>query len=384
MNKDLFGARATGTLQRIVTNWGPDHAFIPAQLPPDWELPSDSWPLLMEATNQLQLLEGIGRTLPNPAVILRLLKDREAIRSSEIEGTYATPQELLLYELSPRESKSESDPVNQHLEVLNYKRALEHGASSDLPICLRLIRELHGILMSGVRGKDKTPGEFRKVPVAIGSTHRFIPPPHESLLEHLGPLEEYAQLQHSQHHPLVDCFLIHYQFETIHPFQDGNGRVGRLLIGIMIQRAMGLTKPWLHMSEYFENHRDEYFGGLFNISSTGNWTTWIDYCLQGVAEQAKATICRCERLLEIRKEFSERIAKVGGHVRLNLIIDAIFDSPFVRVVDLQRQLGISYPTAAKDVERLVQAEILSELETIYPKTFYSKEVFRVAYESLSG
>ncbi len=253
-----------------------EHAFVPRPLPPQWEFSVRLWPLLAEAKQQVGILEGLGRNLPNPAILLRPLADREAIRSSSLEGTYATPKELLLFELEPRESKSERDPTNDQREVFNYRSALQHGTTTELPISLRLIRDLHRILMTGVRGKDRTPGEFRRIQVAIGATHRFVPVPPERMMDCLDPLEKYFHDTSSGYDPLVECFLVHYQFETIHPFMDGNGRVGRLLLALMLQQRCKLSKPWLYMSEYYERFCDDYFKALFEVSTDGNWEGWIE------------------------------------------------------------------------------------------------------------
>jgi len=360
-----------------------EHAFVPEALPPDWTFPENLWPLLAEAKQQIGILEGIGRNLPNPAILLRPLEDREAIRSSSLEGTYATPQELLLFELDPKEATSNRDPENDQREVFNYRKALHYGTASELPLSLRLVRDLHRTLMTGVRGKDKTPGEFRKQQVAIGSSRRFIPPPPERLMECLDPLEKSFHDETAKFDPLVQCFLIHYQFETIHPFNDGNGRVGRLLLAIMLQQKCNLTKPWLYLSEFYERYRDEYVRNLFNVSADGNWTTWIEYCLRGTITQAQETITRCERLLNIRESFAQRVADVGGTVRLSQIVEDIFHSPFVRVAALSRRLDVTYPTAKADLERLVQAGILRELPMIAPKTYFAPDIFNIAYEELS-
>lgn len=380
MDINRFRSNAPG---RIVAISRGEHAFVPAPLPPEWEFPERLWPLLAEAKRQLGILEGIGRNVPNPAILLRPLEDREAIRSSRLEGTYATPKELLLFELQPRESKSEHDPNNDQLEVFNYRRALVHGTTTDLPISLRLIRDLHRILMTGVRGKDRTPGEFRRVQVAIGATHRFVPAPPEQLNDCLDPLERYFHVTSSRYDPLVECFLIHYQFETIHPFMDGNGRVGRLLLALMLQQRCELSKPWLYMSEYYERFREDYVNGLFCVSADANWEGWIEFCLRGTISQARDTIERCGRLLSIREKYMRQIADVGGNFRLNQIVDDIFHSPFVRVSELPKRLNVTYPTAKADVDRLVGAGILRELPQVSPKTFYAPEVFNVAYEKMN-
>lgn len=367
---------------KIVPIAAGEHAFMPDDLPPQWGFPPRLWPLLAEARHQLGILEGTGKTLPNPAILLRPLADREAIKSSRLEGTFVTATEFLVYEMRPKEQKSEDDPANDQCEVLNYRMALQEGMASELPFSLRLIRRLHKKLLSGVRGRDRTPGEFRRTQVAIGSNHRFVPPPPERLLQCLDPFEKYLHVEDSKYEPLVDCFLAHYQFETIHPFSDGNGRVGRLLLAIMLKQRCKLSKPWLYMSEYFEKHHEEYIQRLFNISASGDWEGWIEFCLKGTAVQSQDTIQRCERLLRIREDFAKRVQAVGGSVRLHRIVEDVFHSPFVRIVDIAKRLEVTYPTAKADVERLVEAGILKVLGNISPKTYYAPEVFGVAYEEM--
>lgn len=382
MDRSQFAENSPGRIVQIDVRWGKDYAFIPDPLPPKWGFPEHLWPLLAEAKHQIGLLEGIGRTLPNPAILLRPMADREAIRSSRLEGTYASPKELLLFELAPRESKSQRDPVNDHGEVFNYRRALIHGSESELPLSLRLLRELHEILLTGVRGREKSPGEFRRIPVAIGSSGRFIPPPAIDVDQCLDTLEKHFHSENSNIDPLVDCFLCHYQFETIHPFIDGNGRVGRLLLAIMLQQSCRMSKPWLYMSEFLQKHKEEYFDRLFNVSARADWTAWIEFCLRGTLQQATDTIVRCERLLTIRDQFMARLAEIGGAIRLSKIVEGIFYSPFVRIADLHKQLEVTYPTARADVDRLVEARILQELPDIRPKTYYAPAVFAVAYDEM--
>lgn len=384
MDIHLFQSDRPGDLVTITRDniTGSQHAFIPHPLPPRWEFPLRLWPLLAEARQQLGVLEGIGRNLPNPGILLRPLADREAIRSSQLEGTYATARELLLFEIQPRQSRSEDDPANAQREVYNYRRALHEAANPVLPLSLRLVRDLHRTLLDQVRGRDRSPGEFRRIQVAIGSDHRFVPPPPHLVLPCLDRLEKYLHVGNLAYDSLVNSFLVHYQFETIHPFVDGNGRVGRLLLAIMLQQSGELSKPWMYLSEYFEKHREEYVERLFDVSARANWEGWVEFCLRGTIEQARTTIRRCDRLLEVREEFMKRLANAGGSARLNKIVESVFFSPFVRIADLSSQLGVTYPTAKADVHRLVRAQILKELKNATPKTFYAPEVFDVAYEEL--
>lgn len=176
--------------------------------------------------------------------------------------------------------------------------------------------------------------------------------------------------------------LAHYQIETIHPFIDGNGRVGRMLLTIMIQRRCALTKPWLYLSDYFARHRTEYVDSLFNVSASGAWSPWIEFCLRGVVDVTESTINRCEELRRLREEYMNRVTANGGSIRLHDIVERLFTSPFIRVADLTRQMEVSYPTAKSDVDRLIEAGILADLPGMTARTVYSPEIYRVAYADL--
>jgi Fic family protein len=380
MNPADFQPNAPG---RILPIGGNEHAFVPHPLPPAWTFPERLWPLLNEASTKLGLLEGVGRHLPAADLLLRPLERREAVQSSAIEGTFATPRELLLFEIEPSEPVRESDPANSWKEVFNSQQALQYGTTSELPLSLRLIRDMHRILLTGVRGQERAPGEFRRIQVAIGTTgqHRFVPPPISELSACLDAFEKHLNTE-TTFHPLVDCMLAHYQFEAIHPFMDGNGRVGRMLLATMIQRRCGLTKPWLYLSDYFARHRDDYVDRLFAISTQAAWSDWIEFCLQGVAIVAAATVERCEQLRSLREDYLNRVKAAGGHVRLYEVVESLFRSPVVRVADLPARLGVTYPTAKADVERLIGVGILAELHDTAARTVYAHEIFRIAYADL--
>ena len=327
------------------------------------------------------LLEGLGRHLHDPSILFQPLQGREAIQSSALEGTYATPRELLLFELEPKQPTQQDDPANAWKEVFNYQLALRFGTTTDLPLSLRLIRKLHGILMEGVRGEEHTPGEFRQLQVAIGVSRRFVPPPPQQLKDLLDAFEKYLHAA-NDYDPLVDCYLAHYQFESIHPFRDGNGRVGRLLLAIMIQHRCKLTHPWLYLSNFFVKNREEYVQRLFQVSTNNSWGEWIEFCLRGTIEQSRSTIECCDQLRALKGGYMQRIAGVGGHVRLNRIVEDLFRLPIVRVIDLPARLGITYPTAKSDVDRLVEAKILSELADTPVKAFSAPEIMHIVYAGL--
>ena len=374
-----FSSQSPG---RLIPASGGLSAFVPHPLPPhDWELSQEIWPLLNEATNRLFLLEGIGRTLPNPLMLLGPLIRRESILSSRIEGTYATPRQLLLFELHPVEPRDHNVPESDWEEVANYVEAFRYSLESQLPLSLRLIRDWHRILMDGVRGKDRTPGEFRRTQVGIGNPHkpRFVPPPPQEIAECLDRFEKYINSSTPRFPPLIDCFLAHYQFETIHPFLDGNGRVGRLLLSTMIQIKSGLTKPWLHLSGYFDRHRQLYVDRLFAVSAENDWEGWIRLCLQATVSQAGETIERCQNLQGAYRDFLEQLKGAKGSIRLAAIVDDLFSSPLVEPRALTRRLNVTYPTAQKDVDRLCDLGILEPLPGTEFKTYWSRRVFEIAY-----
>ena len=378
MDRAIFTNEAPGRL--VVFARSPTrYAFVPADLPPDWEFPARLWPLLASAKEALGTLNGIGQTLQDPHLLLRPLQRREAIASSSIEGTYVTPEQLLLHELSPREGSPNDERSADSAEVWNYARALERGGEllATLPICKRVIREMHAILMEGVRGRDKSPGQFRKWQVQIGASARFVPPPASEVERLMDSLEQYSNADDDRYDPLVRSFLVHYQFETIHPFGDGNGRVGRALLALMIQRWMAHPMPWLYMSAFFERYKDEYVNGLLHISSRGAWESWIEFCLTGVVEQANDSIDRCHRFNKLRAEFHRRMRSPSP--RSHVIIDDLFRSPIVTVTSLAARLGITYPTAKADIERLLATGILREIAGQSPRTFQAHEIMLIAY-----
>ncbi|WP_138505842.1 Fic family protein [Nostoc sp. PA-18-2419] len=384
MDKSVFTESASGKLWEISVEGSKDWAFIPDLLPDKWELPSETWSLLVQAREELARLDGVGRYMPNYNLLLRPLQRREALRSSSLEGTYATPQQLLLFEIEPREPRSADDPVNAWQEVWNYNRALELGLDllEKRPLSLNLIRSIHQELLSGVRGFHRDPGNFRRSQVHIGSDRRFVPPPPNEIMPCLDALEKYI---HKEKHidPLIVCFMVHYQFEAIHPFLDGNGRVGRLLLSLMIYEHCKLSKPWLYLSAFFDKYKDEYVNLLFQVSAKGNWKDWIAYCLRGTIEQSRDAIRRFDMLLNLRTEYMELLAQSNGNIRLNRLIDHLFESPAITIPQLAEMCSISYPTARADIERLITVGILIESDIQErPKIYFASHILDIAYSDL--
>jgi cell filamentation protein, protein adenylyltransferase len=381
MDLSRFKETKTGIFVPITTPTGSDHAFIPDKLPPNWNFSSRLWPKLAEAWGAIRHLDGIGKTLRDPELLLSPLKRREAIASSRIEGTYATAQELMLFEISPHESKSAHSPVNAWIEVHNYSKALARGTERliELPFCGKLIKELHGVLMEGVRGQHSRRGEYRDHQVAIGSDRRYVPPPKPEMEKCMDDFEKYINSVDNNCDALVRSFIVHYQFEAIHPFGDGNGRIGRVILSLMIAKWCKLSRPWLYMSAFFERWKDEYVDNLFRVSTEGAWEKWIEFCLNGTIQQATDAANRCEKLGNLKEQMLDR-ARSDGSPRTEQIVHLLFSNPIIRVSQLTRRLKKSYPTTQSDVDRLVKAKILYPLPDIRPKTYYCPEIMAIAYQ----
>ena len=356
-------------------------AFIPHPLPPKWNWPDRLWPLLVEARSCLSSLDGVGKHLPNPEILISPLQRREAHLSSQLEGTITNPQQQALFEADPKYPVSANDPANAFREVFNYRQALRLrlDGANNLPLSLRLMRELHSVLMDGVRGSNLQPGEFRTIQNQIGRPARFVPPPPQYLNDILNEFEKYLHANDS-FDPLVRAFLAHYQFEAIHPFCDGNGRVGRLLLSLMIADWCGLSSQWLYMSAFFEKRKRDYMDLLLGVSTHAAWDLWIEFCLQGAISQAKDTERRCDSLLAAHRDFHSRLK--AGSVRLSGLVDSLFKSPVISVATYRRQFTVTYPTARSDLKKLQVLGIVELLEALDPITYYCPSIYRITYEDV--
>jgi Fic family protein len=384
MDPKEFSPAMTGQLIPI-PNGPPDvgFAFKPAPLPPKWEWPDRLWKPLIEARKCLSSLDGTGKHLPNPEILLQPLQSREAQLSSRLEGTITDPHRQVLFQADPRYPTSERDPDNAFREVFNYRRALRLrlDGENDLPLSLRLIRELHAVLMDGVRGSEQRPGEFRTIQNQIGWPARFVPPPPQHLDETLNAFEHYLHSP-DDFDPLVRAFLAHYQFETIHPFRDGNGRVGRLLLSLTIAEWCNLSSQWLYMSALFEKRKKEYMDLLLSVSTHGAWEAWIHFCLEGVVSQSIDTEKRCDKLLALHRDFHARLK--GGSVRLSKLVDSLFSSPVVTVNQYKSMFKVTYPTARSDLKRLEGLGIVQQLENMDRITYYCSPIYRITYEDVES
>jgi len=337
-------------------------AFVPAPLPPVISWTPRLVGVLSEADRLIGRLAGEGGRLPNPHVLMRPFVRREAVLSSKIEGTQATLGELLAAEAG---AVVERNPEDLR-EVGNYVIALEHGISrlKKLPLSVRLIRELHRKLMDGVRGQHAAPGEFRKTQNWIGkpgstpATATFIPPPPGEVEPCLAAWEKF--LHESSLPPLVTIALAHYQFEAIHPFLDGNGRVGRLLIALFLVERKILPAPLLYLSAFFEASRHDYYEGLRRVSEQGAWQEWLEYFLQGVARMSEDALSRATRINALLGEWRGRLAGLSTNSPLR-VVDLIAVNPFLTIRGAATQLELAFTTVQRAIERLQQSGIVQQV-----------------------
>jgi Fic family protein len=355
------------------------YAFLPNPLPPRINYNRNLSFLLSEAGRLLGELSGTGRLLPNPYLLISPYIRREAVSSSRIEGTQASLSDLFFFEAA----EPEMPKVPDVREVQNYVRAMEYGIGrlSELPISIRLIREIHKVLMEGVRGEHMTPGELRGRQNWIGppgcklNEAMFIPPPVEEMNDALSDWEKYLH-SNPKEPPLIQCALMHYQFEAIHPFLDGNGRIGRLLITFFLCERGFLSQPFLYLSAFFEKYREEYYSRLLAVSQKGDWRGWIEFFLRGVANQAQEAISDAKKILELHAEYQiilKGTKKIPGTA--HRLIDEIFLNPFISISRLSKKWNRSFNSVKLGVMRLVRIGILKEVHgRKRKKVFYAPKL----------
>jgi len=359
MDYSAFVNSPTG---RLVTTQDGHYAFAPS-IPSQALLWDDALvSALSRADIALGTLAGLGENLPNPHLLVHPFIRREAVLSSRIEGTLSSLSDLLAYEARG------TGPQEDSREVSNYVRALEHGLArlSELPTSLRLIRELHGILMDGVRGGGARPGEFRDVQNWIGSPGSsieeavYVPPPVSQMLT---CLEEFERFIHraSGLPSLVHVAMGHWFFEAIHPFVDGNGRLGRLLITLRLCERGILTRPLLYLSAFFEANRPEYYDLLLGVGQRGEWREWLLYFLRGVATQSDDAVGRSRMLLGIHRDYVRRAADERFPPSSTRLVELVFMRPVLNIKMAKEYLGVSYPAASKSITVLERAGMLVEI-----------------------
>jgi len=341
-------------------------AFIPSPLPP--EPPVRITKELAEALSQADLaigrLDGASGILPNPDLFVGMYVRQEAVLSSQIEGTQASLVDLLDYEVNEQNTQTPRDVE----EVVNYVNAMNHGLRrlGELPLSLRLIREIHGQLMAGVRGQEREPGEFRHSQNWIGpagstlASASFVPPPPHEMDEALGDVERFI---HEREHPaLIRAGLVHAQFETIHPFLDGNGRVGRLLITFMLCEQRVLSRPLLYLSHYLKLHRAEYYDRLQAVRTDGRWEEWLLFFLLGVRQVADQAVVKARRIIALRESHRALLLQQGQSSRNMLrTLDLLFRQPILTISFLSEQLGMTFGGANNLANRLMQLGLVKEV-----------------------
>lgn len=363
MKSTDFSENAPGVVIKTLKGY---LAFLPNPLPPEIKWTNLLLSTLSEADRSLVRLEEVGNAFPVPQVVVRPFARKEAVSSSQIEGTRTSFQELLSFEAG---QLSLFENLEDTKEVHNYLKALDHGLKrlKTLPLSIRLIREIHGILMEGVRGNLMTPGEVRRSQNWIGrpgatlNEARYVPPPIDEMHDCLSALERYIH-DDSDLPPLIRIGIIHYQFEAIHPFLDGNGRIGRLLVTFLLVVWGLLSQPLLYLSDFIEENRQEYYERLLAVSQNGKWEDWLLFFLNGVRNQAQDASHRIMRLHSLRSDYKELFTKDRSRVKLGNLVDYLIGAPITSISQTQEDLDLgSFTTVQRLMEKLEALGIVREI-----------------------
>ena len=353
-----------GRLIRQTTASEPFEAFVPAALPPDPPLDVDL-DLLEQANRAVGRLDALTLLLPDPSLFLYFYVRKEAVLSSQIEGTQSSLSDLLLHEYH----EAPGVPIDDVEEVSQYVAALGHGLErlrGGFPLSLRLIREIHGVLLSKGRGSTQTPGEFRSSQNWIGGTRpgnaRFVPPPALDVMDCMGDLEKYLHDQPVRTPVLLKAALSHVQFETIHPFLDGNGRLGRLLITFLLCNEGALSEPLLYLSLFFKEHRDTYYELLRRVRFEGDWEAWVTFFLEGVTVTAEQAVKTAQRITNLFTEDRTRIENMGQAAGNVLRVHSYLQKkPVLEIPKASAEIGISQPTVTSVLKRLEEIGVVKEI-----------------------
>ena len=341
-------------------------AYVPPPLPPIPAVRLEAMQSLLEKTNQsLGRLDGLAAGLPDLPLFIYTYVRKEAVLSSQIEGTQSSLSDLLLFE----NEEAPGAPIQDVVEVSNYVAALNHGLQrmrEGFPLSLRLIREIHEVLLSKGRGSLMTPGEFRTSQNWIGGSRpgnaAFVPPPPDRVMECMGQLEQFFHDENTGLPPLVKAGLAHVQFESIHPFLDGNGRLGRLLITFLLCAAGALSEPILYLSLYFKSHRQAYYDLLTRVRETGDWESWLEFYLNGVRDTSEQAVSAARRIMALFAA-DEKIIHATGRPAASLlrVYQHAQKSPVFSIPTTAAKLGVTFPTIAGGTERLQELGILREI-----------------------
>lgn len=364
-------------------------AFVPNPLPPENLDLSKCFESIDLASRAMSELKGMSYKVNNPLNLINPLQKREAISSSSIEGTYTTANDLLLLEADPRGSHSDPDTR----EVYNYIDALTEGMQllESLPVSGRLIKRIHEILLSGVkrqRGAEIVPGEYKTNQNFIGSRARqisdarFVPPPPSMTDELMSELERYINERvDSKSPPVIVNALIHYQFETIHPFPDGNGRIGRLLLPIVLKNFDQMPMPLLYISPFIEKHKDEYNDLMLAVSRDGAWEDWICFFALAIEDSARETMEKINKIAELKNTAQEKIQQARASALLYKLIDFVFDRLIVSIPQVARELDVTYAAARNNIDRIVEIGYLSEvIGQRRPKLYLCRPLFSIVFD----
>ena len=343
--------------------------FLPDPLPPFIDSASIMG-LATEAHTQLGILAGIGSNIPNPNLLIEPYIRREAVLSSKIEGTQASIMDVFEFEAQKRFASDGHTGPRRVLEVVNYARALNDclgQIGSGMEPSLEMIQKAHKTLLHNVRGQEKTPGKFRTVQNWMGSEGTaiedatYVPPAAGVLDDLLFQMEGFLKNPTAGIPVLVQCALIHYQFEAIHPFSDGNGRIGRLLIPLILADRGMLERPLLYLSEYFEKNRSQYYAHLLNVSRHSQWTEWIKFFLKGVIQQSQKATDNIKKIMALKSDYAQKLRRNKTSVNVVRLTESLFANPAVTVTSAASELGVTYRSAKNIIDQLVGFGILMEL-----------------------
>ena len=373
-----------GHIVKTITGY---EAFIPKKLPPEPEVKIDMemLTLLSDADNKLGRLDGITETLPNPELFVAMYVKKEAVLSAQIEGTQASLADVLNDQSDKKKKEYSPDGVKK---IVNYVSAIDYGIKrlNELPLSLRFIREIHSVLLRNVRGADKSPGEFRRTQNWIGpagcnlTTATFVPPEPVEMITAMSELETFFYNE-TPMPPLIKIALIHAQFETIHPFLDGNGRMGRLLITFWLCHQKILSKPLLYLSYYFKENRSDYYQSLMDVRFKGDWESWIKFFLRGVVEVSDEAIDSAKRIIGLQQKYTEKLNLLdknnGNYITL---LNTLFEHPIITKNDVSELLGVSAGTSGSIVNLFCEIGILHDMTP--DKKRYKQFIFSEYFEIL--
>jgi Fic family protein len=359
--------RESGVVEVTSTIGEEVRAFIPHPLPPEppLQLTMGDYDLMEKANRALGRLDGLAIQLPETALFIYLYVRKEAVLSSQIEGTQSSLSDLLLYE----SDEAPGVPLDDVQEVSNYVAAMEHGLKrldEGLPLCLRLVKEMHEVLLTKGRGNTKQPGEFRTSQNWIGGTRpgnaHFVPPPPGEVMNCMGALEKFWHDQPTRMPTLIKAALTHVQFETIHPFLDGNGRLGRLLITLLLCTEGALSEPILYLSLYFKSHRQVYYEHLQRVRTNGDWEGWLQFFLEGVIFTAEQAVKAARSVLQLFAEDREKIEELGRAASSAIRVHEVMQrKPILSIAFAAGQTGLTHPTVTKALQNLEKLGVIREL-----------------------